>query len=132
MSAAQRPIVLIIGDAMVSVVETSGWQVVATDMKADPNGRHLTLDIGVCTDPGHADHRQAIATLRATTGGRFKALIANAAHQMVKPSTEFIAASRQQTLGVNLFAPFWLAIAFKGELAANRGSFLAIASIHER
>lgn len=138
MSAAPRPVVLItgaaggIGSAMVSVFEAAGWQVVATDLRADPRAGHLALDIGLCTDPGSDGHQKVVAALRAATGGRLKALIANAAHQVVKPSPDLTATDWQTTLGVNLLAPFWLAMAFKDELATNQGSFLAISSIHER
>lgn len=138
MSLAPPPVALItgaaggIGSAMVPAFEAAGWQVVGTDLKPLARAGHLTVDIGACTDPTHADHRRVVAALRAATGGRLKALVANAAHQVVKPSGELTAADWQQTLGVNLLSPFWLAMAFKDELATNRGSFLAISSIHER
>lgn len=138
MSLTLPPVVLItgaaggIGSAMVLAFEAAGWQVVSTDLKPLPRADHLALDIGACTDPAHPAHQRVVAALRAATGGRLKALVANAAYQVVKPSGELTAADWQQTLGVNLLSPFWLAMAFKDELAANRGSFLAISSIHER
>lgn len=138
MSVARRPVALItgaaggIGSAMVAVFEAAGWQVVGTDVVADERPGHLCLDLGFCTDPDQAAHQQVVATLQAATGGRLKALIANAAHQVVKPSDELTAADWQQSFAVNLLSPFWLAMAFKDELAANHGSFLAISSIHER
>lgn len=138
MSLTLPPVALItgaaggIGSAMVPAFEAAGWQVVSTDLKPLPRAGHLALDIGACTDPAHPAHQRVVAALRAATGGRLKALVANAAYQVVKPSGELTAADWQQTLGVNLLSPFWLAMAFKDELAANRGSFLAISSIHER
>lgn len=138
MSLLTQPVVLItgaaggIGQAMVSAFEAAGWQVVSTDVKPLPRAGHLMLDIAACTDPSRADHQQVVAALMAATGGRLKALVANAAHQVVKPSDALTATDWQQTLGVNLLSPFWLAMAFKRELAANRGSFLAISSIHAR
>ena len=138
MSLPQQPVALItgaaggVGRAMVSAFEAAGWHVVSTDVKPMARAGHLVLDIGACTDPTHADHQRVTAALLAATDGRLKALVANAAHQIVKPSDALTAADWQQTLGVNLLSPFWLAMAFKSELAANRGSFLAISSIHER
>ena len=138
MNLPQQPVALItgaaggIGCAMVSAFEAAGWQVVSTDLQPLARSGHLELDIAVCTDPTRADHQQVIAALLAATGGRLKALVANAAHQVVKPSDELTATDWQQTLGVNLLSPFWLAMAFKRELAANQGSFLAISSIHAR
>lgn len=138
MSLPQLPVALItgaaggIGRAMVCAFEAAGWRVVSTDLQPMARAGHLVLDIATCIDPTQRDHQQAMATLLAATDGRLKALVANAAHQVVKPSGDLTATDWQQTLGVNLLSPFWLAMAFKRELAANRGSFLAISSIHER
>lgn len=138
MSDQQSPVALItgaaggIGGALVSAFESAGWRVISTDLKPMRRAGHLALDIGACIDPAHADHQAVVAALRAATGGRLKALVANAAFQVVKPSGELTAADWQQTLGVNLLSPFWLAMAFKDELASNAGSFLAISSIHEK
>ena len=136
MSLRQPPVALItgaaggVGRAMVTTFEAAGWQVVSTDLQPLARAGHLVLDIAACTDPTLGDHQRSMAALRAATGGRLKALVANAAHQVVKPSDTLTAADWQQTLGVNLLSPFWLAMAFKTELAANQGSFLAISSIH--
>ena len=136
MSLPQPPVALItgaaggIGQAMVSAFEAAGWRVVSTDLQPMARAIHLVLDISACTDPTRADHQRVIAALLAATGGRLKALVANAAHQVVKPSGDLTATDWQQTLGVNLLSPFWLAMAFKSELAANQGSFLAVSSIH--
>ena len=138
MTPATRPVALItgaaggIGMAMVQAFESAGWQVVSTDRQPLPRDGHVVADIGCCVDPLLPDHQALVAELRAATGGRLKALVANAAHQVVKPSGNLSAQDWQQTLGVNLLAPFWLAMAFRDELAVNSGSFLAISSIHER
>ena len=138
MNADHRHVALItgaaggIGSALVVAFEEAGWQVVSTDLHDLPRRYHVTADLGVCIDPAHAEHQRLIAQLRQATGGRLKALIANAAYQVVKPSGELTAADWAQTLGINLLSPFWLAMAFRDELASNRGSFLAISSIHER
>jgi NAD(P)-dependent dehydrogenase (short-subunit alcohol dehydrogenase family) len=117
-----------IGRALVSVFERAGWWVVSTDRVALARAGHVQADMAVCADPEHPEHAQVLMALRAATGGRLKALVANAAHQVVKPGHELTAADWQMTLGVNLLAPFWL----REELAAQCGSFLAISSIHEK
>ena len=138
MNPASQPVALItgaaggIGIAMVQAFESAGWQVVSTDRQPLPRDGHVAADINCCVDPLLPDHQALVAALRAATGGRLKALVANAAHQVVKPTGELSAQDWQQTLAVNLLSPFWLAMAFRDELAANRGSFLAISSIHER
>ena len=134
----QRPVVLItgaaggIGSALVAAFEAAGWRVVSTDLQPINRTGHLVLDIGVCTDPAQGEHQTAVTALRQATAGRLKALVSNAAHQVVKPCDSLTAADWQATLSVNLLSPFWLAMAFRDELAANQGSFLAISSIHER
>lgn len=138
MTADHRPVALItgaaggIGSALVIAFEEAGWLVVSTDLCDLPRPGHVIADLGVCVDPAHADHQRVIAQLRHATGGKLKALIANAAYQVVKSSAELTANHWAQTLGINLLSPFWLAMAFHDELATNRGSFLAISSIHER
>jgi NAD(P)-dependent dehydrogenase (short-subunit alcohol dehydrogenase family) len=121
-----------IGLALVAAFEAAGWRVVSTDRTALPRAAHLVADLAALTDPQQAAHRETVDALRRLTGGRARALVANAACQVVRPSADLSAADWQQTLAVNLLAPFWLAMALRDELAANQGSFLAISSIHER
>lgn len=132
------PVVLVtgaaggIGMAMVRVFEGAGWQVVSVDREPLDRDGHVVADIADCNDPASASHQTLIAKLRAVTGGRLKALVANAAHQVVKPCIELNLADWQQSLTVNLLSPFWMLMALRAELTANHGSFLAISSIHER
>jgi NAD(P)-dependent dehydrogenase (short-subunit alcohol dehydrogenase family) len=133
-----RPVVLItgagggIGSALVQAFEVAGWDVVSSDRQPLERTLHVTADIGACADPESDVALTTFAALRMATGGRLKALIANAAHQVVKPSGELNHDDWQTTLNVNLLAPFWLAMAFRDELARNCGSVLAISSIHEK
>lgn len=138
MTADLAPVALItgaaggIGSALVPAFEAAGWRVVSTDLQPLDRPGHMVLDIGACVDPDQPAHQQVLAALRQATGGRLQALVANAAHQVVKPSSALTAADWRTTLDVNLLSPFWLAMAFQQELASNKGSFLAISSIHER
>ncbi len=121
-----------IGRALVVEFEQAGWRVVSVDREPMDRPGHLQADIADLVDPTQDRHRELVVALRALTAGRAKAVVANAAHQIVRPCTELTRADWQQTLDVNLLSPFWLAQAFMDELAANRGSVLAISSIHER
>jgi len=121
-----------IGCALVPAFEAAGWRVVSIDLQHMAREVLLVLDIGACTDPDDADHKHVVAALRQATGGRLQALVANAAHQVVRPCDSLTSTDWRTTLAVNLLSPFWLAMAFKHELAANRGLILAISSIHER
>lgn len=138
MTDQSAPVVLItgaaggIGAALVCAFEEAGWQVLSTDRVPMARAGHVIADMTDCADPDGAACRQVLAQLREASGGRLKALVANAAHQVVKPCEALSAADWQASLGVNLLAPFWLLMGFREELAAQRGSFLAISSIHER
>jgi len=134
-----RPVALItgaagsIGSALVVAFEAAGWDVVSSDRQPLARAHHVVGDIANCTgDDANAAGALLIAQLRQASQGRATAIIHNAAHQVVKPSTELSAQDWSQTLNVNLLAPFWLTMAFRDELARNNGSMLAISSIHER
>jgi NAD(P)-dependent dehydrogenase (short-subunit alcohol dehydrogenase family) len=121
-----------IGSALVIAFENAGWTVVSTDRQPIDRPLHITGDVGVCSNPADPEAQRIIAELRAASGGRLKAIIQNAAHQVVRDSRELSLTDWTETLSVNLIAPFWLSMAFHDELAANKGSVLAISSIHEK
>lgn len=135
---AGRPAVLVtgaaggIGAALVRAFEAAGWRVVSTDRVPLAREGHVVAELARCADPSDAEGRATIEALRALSGGRLKAIVQNAAHQVVRDSAELTAADWSTTLAVNLLAPFWLGMAFRDELAANAGSILAVSSIHER
>jgi len=121
-----------IGQALVLGFEAAGWRVVSVDRLPMARTDHVQADIGDLVDPESAEHQELVDRLRAATGGRCKAVVANAAHQVVKPAAALDASDWRTTLDVNLLSPFWLAMAFADELERNRGSVLAISSIHEK
>ena len=138
MPAAPQPAVIItgaaggIGQALVAAFEAARWKVVSSDRTALARPHHVVGDLAACADPDHPEAIRIVAALCAASGGQLKALVHNAAHQAVKPSAALTAADWQQTLAVNLLAPFWLSMAFCDELERNAGSVLAVSSIHER
>jgi NAD(P)-dependent dehydrogenase (short-subunit alcohol dehydrogenase family) len=133
-----RPAVLVtgaaggIGSALVAAFEASGWDVVGTDRVPAAREAHVVGEIGVLAQPESDAARQLVDALRARTGGRLRAVVNNAAYQVVRESAALTAVDWQQTLDVNLLAPFWLTMAMREELERNAGSMLAISSIHER
>jgi NAD(P)-dependent dehydrogenase (short-subunit alcohol dehydrogenase family) len=135
---ASRPAVIVtgaaggIGQALVAAFEAAQWDVVSTDQRRLDRVLHVTGDIGLCADPENPEGQRIVRDLRAASGGRLMALVHNAAHQIVKPSTDLAAADWRQTWAVNLMAPFWLSMAFVDELQDNRGGIVAISSIHEK
>jgi NAD(P)-dependent dehydrogenase (short-subunit alcohol dehydrogenase family) len=131
-----RPAVIItgaaggIGQALVRAFEGGGWRVISTDRVPLARDGHMVGDLSTVASPGDAAGEALVEALRMASGGALKALVHNAAHQVVKPGAEIDPADWQMTLGVNLLAPFWLSRAFLTELEANRGSILAVSSIH--
>jgi NAD(P)-dependent dehydrogenase (short-subunit alcohol dehydrogenase family) len=118
--------------AMTTAFEAAGWRVVTTDQHPLPRTQHVVGDMALLTTPEHPAAASFISALKAITQGQLKALVLNAAYQVVKPTQALNAADWQATLNVNLLAPFWLTHSFLAELQANQGSMLAISSIHEK
>jgi NAD(P)-dependent dehydrogenase (short-subunit alcohol dehydrogenase family) len=121
-----------IGAALVEVFERAGWLVVSTDREALPRPRHVVADLAAFADPQAADAQALVEALRQHAGGSLRAIVHNAAHQVVAPAADLRPADWHETLAVNLLAPFWLSLAFLDELERNAGSVLAVSSIHER
>lgn len=134
----QKPVVIVtgaagsIGGALVRAFEAAGWRVVSTDRSPVNRPMHVVGDMARCADPADAEGRRIVQELKHATQGQLKALVHNAAHQVVCSAEDITAADWSETLSVNLIAPFWLSMAFRQELENNRGNILAISSIHEK
>lgn len=134
----QKPSVIVtgaagsIGGALVTAFEEGGWRVVSIDRQALARENHVIGDIAYCADTTHPEYQRIVSELQRATAGSLKALIHNAAHQVVKATEALLLQDWQTTLAVNLIAPFWLSMAFRTELEHNQGSVLAISSIHEK
>jgi NAD(P)-dependent dehydrogenase (short-subunit alcohol dehydrogenase family) len=121
-----------IGRTLVQVFEAQGWRVVSTDRQPLDRAGHVVGSLADLTRPDTTAGARLIANLRAEVQRGLKAIVHNAAFQVVKPTAELSADDWQTTLTVNLMAPFWLTQAFLPELEAESGNVLAISSIHER
>jgi NAD(P)-dependent dehydrogenase (short-subunit alcohol dehydrogenase family) len=121
-----------IGRALCEAFIAAGYLVVGTDRDDRVvNGvRFVRVDLrDLCR--GDAE-RQAMrdALTSALGGASLKALINNAAVQILGASDQVTAGDWQTTLETNLIAPFMLAQLLLPQLEAARGSIVNIASIH--
>jgi len=125
-----------IGQALVRGFADAGYGVIATDRCAAPE--ELPCEYFVQADLqrtiAEPDYAETIFTrIRQHLGNRpLKALINNAAVQILGPSDKLSRQDWRATLDVNLLAPFFWTQAFLPELEACHGTVLNISSIHAR
>lgn len=124
-----------IGRALVSSCRNAGLIVIATGRDADPPA-DLECDFYVSADlkktVDDAAYADAVfAQIRECLNGHeLKALVNNAAAQILGRVEELTRDDWHTTLNVNLLAPFLWSQAFIEELSASSGSILNISSIH--
>lgn len=123
-----------IGTALVKGFLESGWHVVGTSRtKGDgfpEQAAFIQADLKLIAEDDEALSAFHEGALKACGGVPIKALINNAALQIVKPTSELSAADMQSSFAVNVIAPFRLAQAFLSELSENSGSILNIGTVH--
>lgn len=120
-----------IGRALVAAFEAAGWDVVTTDRAASARAQHVQGDLALAMTPQSQGWKSLVEGLGRYTDGRLKAIIHNAAYQVVKGAEALIENDWSRTLAVNVSAPFWLTKEFLPELVRNSGSVVAISSIHQ-
>jgi NAD(P)-dependent dehydrogenase (short-subunit alcohol dehydrogenase family) len=122
-----------IGRALVKTFAREGYRVIGVDQKKarGMQAEWITIDLAKlhteCTEAQEFIHR-----LRHLCVGRVDVLVNNAAVQIVKPVAEVEPRDWDQTIAVNLLAPFWLTRRLLPQLQRARGSVVNIASIHAR
>jgi NAD(P)-dependent dehydrogenase (short-subunit alcohol dehydrogenase family) len=125
-----------IGRALVQVFHDAGYHIVATDLAEKPSdlpcAQYLLADLArFVRDESYA--AQTLAAIRQVLNGNgLKVIIHNAASQILGGTESLTRADWQQTLDVNLLAPFLLSQALLPELEASKGSVIHIGSIHAR
>ncbi len=123
-----------IGRELVKEYRNANFQVIAIDSKpkieelGDVDFLMFNLASLVFDDDSRESLKSSISNLVGPN--QIKALINNAAVQTVKQFEDINAQDWQETLEVNLLAPFFFAQLFLEELTANSGSILNISSIH--
>src|SRR5690606_2790115 len=125
-----------IGRALVEEFSAAGYRVLALDRLApsevDSEWHYLECDLHrLVLDPRYAT--DVLEQLRALLqGANLKALINNAAVQVVRPIEQLSREDWAETLAVNMLAPFILVKRLLPELEASRGYVLNISSIHAK
>lgn len=118
-----------IGAALCRAFRAKGWHVIGVDRRPSAG----TADREIVAELSQPSLEDLVAEIRATLGaGPLHALVNNAAHQVVKPVEALALADWQETLAVNLLAPWQLIRGLLDPLARGRGCVLNIASIHGR
>lgn len=126
-----------IGQALCKTFTEEGYDVIATDVHEKP-AESLTFSQYVSIDLNKLFENEAYATDRTNRiksflpNGELHALINNAAIQILGGVDSLTRADWNQTLNINLQAPFLLAQAFISELELCRGSIVNISSIHAK
>jgi 3-hydroxybutyrate dehydrogenase len=116
-----------IGRAVTERLERDGYEVLAVDVQPDPDGPGVAHQ---------ADLTDAQANADAVGGaldrfGRLDLVVAAAGFQHVAPIQEFPVERWQALIALMLTSPFLLAHhAWRALARADRGSFIAIASVH--
>jgi NAD(P)-dependent dehydrogenase (short-subunit alcohol dehydrogenase family) len=125
-----------IGQALVAEFKAAGYRVIATDIVPQrldwPGVAYLQADlVRMVEDEAHA--AAVFDRVREYLAGQgLKALINNAAVQILGGADRLTRQDWDRTLRVNLLAPFFWTQALLPELEANQGSVLNISSIHAR
>ena len=125
-----------IGQALVRVFCSSGYNVIATDIVCQPAGltcaRYIQADLArIVEDETYATEIFA-SVRRCLNGHGLHALINNAAIQILGGADSLARQDWRQTLDVNLLAPFFVTQALLPELEAAKGCVVNISSIHAR
>lgn len=121
-----------IGQALCRIFTDRGWRVIATDLEehaAAPVDHFLSIDLErMCHDDKYKD--DLVSLLHESVPDGLHCLINNAASQIVAPIEELTAGNWQESLSVNVVAPFLLVQGLLGKLELVKGSVINIASIH--
>jgi NAD(P)-dependent dehydrogenase (short-subunit alcohol dehydrogenase family) len=125
-----------IGRALVKTFSEAGYVVIATDIVAPQEGLPFThfvpSDLGRTVE----DEVYAAETFadirRCLNGSPLKALINNAATQILGDVEHLSRLDWRKTMDVNLLAPFFWTQAFLPELEIAKGCVVNISSVHAR
>lgn len=122
-----------IGAALGAAYRKAGWRVVGSGRKApgpECADAFVAADLDLIAEDDDALAELAVQVRGALQGAELKALINNAAVQILAPAERLTAADWRRTMNVNLTAPFRLAQTFLPELEQAGGVILNIGSVH--
>jgi 3-hydroxybutyrate dehydrogenase len=116
-----------IGRAVAARLEQEGVDVLAVDLRPDPDGPGVPFEADLTEPDANA---RAVAAARERFG-RLDLVVPNAGVQHVAPIEEFPDERWQTIVGLLLSSPFYLAKhAWPALQASDSGRFIAIASVH--
>jgi len=116
-----------IGRAIADRLERDGHDVLAVDLRPDPDGPGVPFEADLSTGEGN----RAAVTAAIERFGGLDAVVASAGFQHVAPIDEFPEERWDALLAVLLTSPFLLArYAWKALGESGDGRFLAVASVH--
>jgi NAD(P)-dependent dehydrogenase (short-subunit alcohol dehydrogenase family) len=120
-----------IGQALCAKFRQANYKVIATDFDETDNlecDKFVAADLKLlCRD---TDYRQQFIENLQLSGFSLTSLINNAATQILHPTEELSMDDWQDTLDINLLAPFFLTQALLNILESNQGSVVNIGSVH--
>lgn len=120
-----------IGQALCRYFADNGWHVIATDIQEHPAAavdEFLSIDLDrFCRDDEYKDDR--ISLLHSLLLNGLNCLINNAGSQVIAAVEDLTASDWQQSLNINVVAPFLLTQGLLQKLESVRGNVINIASI---
>jgi NAD(P)-dependent dehydrogenase (short-subunit alcohol dehydrogenase family) len=120
-----------IGSATCRAFQQAGYRVIGVDRRESSHWTDweiVSFDIGCLSDTAAAE--AFVTDMHQRLDGRLDALVNNAAVQVVKPFEALTIDDWNDSLQVNLLAPFWLVQKFVPLLRAASGSVINISSVH--
>ena len=125
-----------IGRALVEVFNEAGYAVIGTDRDPQPTGlncaHYLQIDLARLADD-EACAQMHLKTIRGLLDGRgLRALVNNAAIQILGGADSLTRRDWRSTLDVNLLAPFLQTQGLMPELEFAQGCVVNVGSIHAR
>ncbi len=123
-----------IGQALVRGFSSAGYQVIATDIDVKPDGlncqHYVQADLSLIVDDEQYATNFFSTISQYVHGCGLHVLINNAAIQILGGVDSLTRQDWQNTLDVNLLAPFFLTKSLLPELESAKGSVINISSIH--
>ncbi len=120
-----------IGAALVQLFKQRDWRVAGTDRPGTMLD-DCACDLFIPCDLSHPQAPSSIASALQAAGMAVRALVNNAACQIVKPFEDITVADFQALTAVNIAAPYFLIQALLPVLHRQRGCVVNIGSIHAR
>lgn len=126
-----------IGRYLTSCFNDAGYFVVATDQKQDPyegvySDYYLSVDLERTVKDSEYAEKIFQSIRDASPPDSINVLVNNAALQILGGLNDLTVNDWQQTINVNLLAPFIWAKGFRSDLEADQGAIINISSVHAR